>query len=172
MKRTSLFSAALIAFALTLSLGCVAALAQNNWVTPGGSNADGKVEMCLNAAGQAVPLTSGQCAGTVPVGGSFSANVYVATPNFTNGTITVTNTFQQALASNTLRRSCDIQNQGTHNMFLLFTATSSAPGSTAPAKIMAAGTTMVCNDYIGDVLQGYVWITGTAADPFQVTEYH
>lgn len=30
-------------------------LAQNNFVTPGGSEVDGKVEMCLNGSNQAVP---------------------------------------------------------------------------------------------------------------------
>lgn len=39
-----------------------AAQAQNNWVTPGGSQASGQVNMCLNSSGQAVPVSSGQCA--------------------------------------------------------------------------------------------------------------
>lgn len=34
-------------------------LAQNNFVTPGGSEVDGKVEMCLNGSSQAVPCGTG-----------------------------------------------------------------------------------------------------------------
>lgn len=33
------------------------AAAQNNWATPGGSDADGKVQMCLNSSSQAVPCS-------------------------------------------------------------------------------------------------------------------
>ena len=36
----------------------------------------------------------------------------------TNSTISVTNTFQSALAASTTRRGCWIQNQGTHTMYL------------------------------------------------------
>lgn len=38
------------------------AMAQSAWYTPGGSGANGSVNMCLNSAGQAVPESSGECA--------------------------------------------------------------------------------------------------------------
>lgn len=98
-------------------------------------------------------------------------NLYVGAPTFSGGNIATTNTFQSLLAANTSRRSCDAQNQGTHNMFFQITATNSAPLTTTSAKVIAPATTVVCNDYIGDVMQGYVWITGTAGDAFQVTQY-
>jgi len=105
-------------------------------------------------------------------GGSGSGAVYVATPTFSNGTITVTNTWQSLLTADALRRSCNMQNQGTHTMFFQVTAANTAPTGTAAAVQVAAGQTVVCNDYIGDVMQGYVWITGTIADPYQVTSFH
>jgi hypothetical protein len=105
-------------------------------------------------------------------GGSGSGTVYVATPTFSNSTITTTNTWQSLLTADALRRSCNMQNQGTHTMFFQVTAANTAPTGTAAAVQVAAGQTVVCNDYIGDVMQGYVWITGTAADPYQVTSFH
>jgi hypothetical protein len=105
-------------------------------------------------------------------GGSGSGTVYVATPTFSNSTITTTNTWQSLLTADALRRSCNMQNQGTHTMFFQVTAANTAPTGTAAAVQIAAGQTVVCNDYIGDVMQGYVWITGTAADPYQVTSFH
>lgn len=45
--------------------------AQSVFTTPGGSNADGKVQMCLNSSSQAVPVSSGQCSN--PVVGSQSS---------------------------------------------------------------------------------------------------
>ena len=105
-------------------------------------------------------------------GGAASGTLYVTTPTFSNGTITTTNTWQSLLTTDALRRSCQAQNQGTHTMFFQVTSANTAPTGTAAAVQIAAGQTVVCNDYIGDVMQGYVWITGTAADPYQVTSFH
>jgi len=105
-------------------------------------------------------------------GSGGSGTLYVTTPTFSNGTITTTNTWQSLLTTDALRRSCQAQNQGTHTMFFQVTSANTAPTGTAAAVQVAAGQTVVCNDYIGDVMQGYVWITGTAADPYQVTSFH
>lgn len=43
-------------------LAATPASAQNNFSTPGGANAVGTVQMCLNSAGEAVAISSGQCA--------------------------------------------------------------------------------------------------------------
>lgn len=59
MKR---IACALIVAAFALFAAPLGARAQNVWPTPGGSNADGKVAMCLNSSGQAVPVSSGTCA--------------------------------------------------------------------------------------------------------------
>ncbi|MDI1265601.1 MAG: hypothetical protein PS018_20330 [bacterium] len=56
----------LVCAAIVLSGGN--ASAQNSWPTPGGSIADGKVTMCLNASGQAVAC------GTVPAGADAVSN--------------------------------------------------------------------------------------------------
>lgn len=64
MRKTLIAFAALVALALP-------ARAQTNWPTPGGSQANGDVPMCLNSSGQAVPQwsTAGvwQCSGTPPI---------------------------------------------------------------------------------------------------------
>jgi hypothetical protein len=44
-----------------------AAVAQNNWVTPGNSTAGGSVQMCLNSAQQAVPCNPGSSGGPAVV---------------------------------------------------------------------------------------------------------
>lgn len=67
-KLVGHLAAALIAIALSAS----AALAQNFFPTPGGSNVNGAVQMCLNASSQAVP-----CAGapiTASSGNQANAN--------------------------------------------------------------------------------------------------
>jgi hypothetical protein len=51
----------LFASLLLIGLSTVAD-AQTAFTTPGGSVANGNVEMCLNASGQAVPTSSGTCA--------------------------------------------------------------------------------------------------------------
>jgi hypothetical protein len=48
------------------------ACAQNNFVTPGGSNADGRVDMCLNGSSQAVPCS---VTNPLPVNASVSASI-------------------------------------------------------------------------------------------------
>lgn len=76
-------SAALIA----ALLGLTPALAQNNWPTPGGSQADGAVEMILNGSNQAVPVSASN---PVPVSGSFSASLSGFAPTSQGTPISVT----------------------------------------------------------------------------------
>lgn len=72
MRSTIVAAGALLAALLSIA----PASAQNNWPTPGGSTADGKLEMCLNSSGQAVPWFNSagtwQCSGSVPITGSLS----------------------------------------------------------------------------------------------------
>lgn len=64
--------------ALAWLFGSIPALAQNNWVTPGGSTAAGAVEMCLNGSSQAVPCSAGT---PLQVTGTFSASIGGFAPN-------------------------------------------------------------------------------------------
>lgn len=83
----------------------------------------------------------------------------------TNGTITVTNTFQSIITQNTNRRGCTIQNTGTHTMFVFFGAIGSA---TTSNSIQINGGQIVNCQVGGIILQDAVSITGTAGDPFVV----
>ena len=78
----------------------------------------------------------------------------------TNSTISVTNTFQAALAASTTRRGCWIQNQGTHTMYL-YASEANAP-TTANSSQVSPGQLYICNGV------GAVQITGTAGDAYQV----
>jgi hypothetical protein len=78
-------------FALAWTLDSLPALAQNSWVTPGGSQANGTVMMCLNASNQPVPATAaGTCLGSSSGGGAvtnagtFAVQNNAATPAGTN----------------------------------------------------------------------------------------
>jgi hypothetical protein len=82
-----------------------------------------------------------------------------------NSTISVTNTFQTALAANPARHACAIQNQGTHVMYIYLGAAASA--TTAASLQVAAGQTFYCNN--GTVVAPeLVNITGTAGDAYVV----
>jgi len=77
LMRLAVFAGPLIA--------AMPAFAQNSWETPGGSRVDGKIDMCLNAQGKAVPVDqSGAC----PSGGGSSSTPF--TPNGNFGTLTAT----------------------------------------------------------------------------------
>lgn len=62
----------------------------NNFPTPGGGTADGKVLMCVNSSGQAVPC--GNSTTPVQIGGTFSATLSGFTPGGTFATITASAT--------------------------------------------------------------------------------
>jgi hypothetical protein len=63
-KADMTFRKLLLAAILAWLMSPAPATAQNNWPTPGGSGANGFVEMCLNSSGQAVPVSSGTCSGS------------------------------------------------------------------------------------------------------------
>lgn len=84
----------------------------------------------------------------------------------TKVTISVTNTYQQALASNSSRASCTIQNEGTHTMFVFFGA--AAPADTTTSFQLTQGQAINCT-VGGIVLIDAVQITGTAGDIAVVT---
>lgn len=83
----------------------------------------------------------------------------------TNSTITVTNTFQNVDALNTIRQGCTIQNQGTHTMYVFFGPIASA--TTAGSIQVGSGSAIYCNlTGNGKVLQDEINITGTSGDAF------
>ena len=85
-----------------------------------------------------------------------------------NSTISVTNTFQAALAVQTGgRHGCLIQNTGTHTQYVYFGAIASA--TTSNAFQLSPGQTIACASVYGVVAQDAVNITGTAGDGYVVT---
>ena len=89
----------------------------------------------------------------------------------TNGTITVTNTFQLALApANGGRLGCTVQNQGTHTMYVFPGA---GTASEAKSLQLTAGAQMTCglagsSQNINAIMQDELQITGTSGDAFMV----
>jgi hypothetical protein len=94
------------------------------------------------------------------------AQLHGATTTTVNSTISVTNAFQAALAANTGRAACVLQNTGTHTMYVYFGVLASA--TTSNGFQIAPGQTISCN-VPGVVLQDAVNITGTAGDGYIVT---
>lgn len=76
-------------------------------------------------------------------------------------TISVTNTFQTALAGSGSRSGCLIQNNGTHTMYVFFGSTT--PGDTSTSFQLGAGQSISCLAS-GVVLTDPILITGTAND--------
>lgn len=89
-----------------------------------------------------------------------------ATTTTSNSTISVTNTFQPALAASATRKSCTIQNTGTHVEYFYFGAIGSA--TTSNGLQVNAGQTISCATINGLVLVDAVNITGTAGDGYVV----
>jgi hypothetical protein len=109
---------------------------------------------------------------TLMFGVLFNYHVYATTPTVAltttaNSTISVTNTFQQVLAQNTLRASCLIQNTGSHVEYVFFGAIANA--TTSNAYVIQAGQTISCSVNSGIVLGDQVSITGTSGDGYIVT---
>lgn len=77
-----------------------------------------------------------------------------------NSTISITNTFQSALAASSTRKGCWIQNQGTHVMYIYASETNSP--TLANSTQFSPGQQYICNGV------GAVQITGTAGDAYQV----
>lgn len=89
-----------------------------------------------------------------------------ATTTTTNSTISVTNTFQAALASSSTRKGCLLQNTGAHVQYIYFGTIGSA--TTSNAFQINPGQTISCT--AGTiVLTDAVDITGTSGDGYIVT---
>lgn len=83
-----------------------------------------------------------------------------------NSTISVTNTFQQALAAATSRQACLLQNTGTHTQYVYFGTIGSA--TTGNAFQLSAGQSISCATVNGLVLVDAVNITGTSGDGYVI----
>jgi hypothetical protein len=83
-----------------------------------------------------------------------------------SGTITTTNTFQSIWPVQS-RAFCEIQNNGTHVMYVFFGPIVSA--TLATAKQVAAAASISCNSGLA-VLYDQVSITGTSGDVFYANE--
>lgn len=120
--------------------------ADNNFPTPGNATAPGAVQMCLNASGQAVPVSNGVC-------GS-GAQAQVTDAATTNGSVKITTglTYQTMLAAlgspPAIRRSLTIQNNqasGTDVCYLIIGASAATviPGTTTTSSnVTVAGQTI------------------------------
>lgn len=159
MRRTiAALAATLLAFLLSLS----PVAAQSNWPTPGGANVDGKVEMCLNSSSQAVPCSA---SGAIP--NAVTATQQTGATTQAKVTISVTNTYQQALASSATRKGCTIQYiavVGTKG-YVFF---GSAPADTTTSFQLTNGQAISCNA-AGVTLTDAVQVTATGTDIFVVS---
>ena len=99
---------------------------------------------------------------------NYMGNVGVrgATTITANSAISVTNTFQPALAADTARLACLLQNTGTHVEYVYFGTLANA--TTSNAFQISAGQMISCNAP-GVVLQDAVNVTGTSGDSYVVT---
>lgn len=105
----------------------------------------------------------------VPPYGSFSTEK--------TGTIATTGTYQSVLAAsqNGGRKSCTIQNTGTHNMLVFFGGTKPSNSAgvgfllTPPSGTAQAGGAISCGLVGGGVAVDQVWIEGTMGETFEYT---
>lgn len=87
-------------------------------------------------------------------------------PNNVSSTITTTSTFQQifAVANQSARTACMIQNNGTHTMYVFPGPTTLA--TTGTSVQLAAGAAFYCTNQSGATLQDNIALTGTSGDGF------
>lgn len=83
-----------------------------------------------------------------------------------NSTIASTNVFQSALAASTTRKSCLLQNTGTHTEYIYFGTLGSA--TTGNSFQLSAGQSISCATVNGLVLTDAVNISGTSGDGYVV----
>lgn len=98
-------------------------------------------------------------------GGSVTVAPIGKTTTTVNSTISITNTFQAALAASATRAGCTLQNTGTHVQYIYFGTIGSA--TTSNAFQISAGQTISCTVGLV-VLTDAVNITGTAGDGYIV----
>jgi hypothetical protein len=134
------------------------ACAQNYWPTPGGSNAQGQVDMCLNSSGQAVPVSSGNCVNYPGTAASPTAATLTPSAAPTAGLSTVSSTALEG--SHTIA-------SGAHNLYsfqisadstlsaaawwvLITDATTAPSGAVTPKKCyaMPSGTVSFSGAYL------------------------
>lgn len=97
--------------------------------------------------------------------GIVATTPFQATTAITSGSITSTNTFQSALASNASRRGCLLQNLGSNTMFVYVGALTSA---TTPQSLQLS-TKQTFNCAAGGiVVTDQIAVTGTSGDGFVV----
>lgn len=106
-----------------------------------------------------LPVTVGGASGVVPV------EPHGVTTTVANSTISVTNTFQAALAASATRLGATLQNQGTHVMYVYFGTIGDA--TTAKSLQLQAGQTISAASGVV-VLTDAINITGIAGDPYVV----
>jgi hypothetical protein len=87
-------------------------------------------------------------------------------PNSLNlsSTIAVTGTFQSIRGADNFRQGCEIQNNGSHTMYVYFGVCANA--TTAASANLTAGQPIGCSTAAGYVLKDQVCITGTAGDTY------
>lgn len=92
--------------------------------------------------------------------------VVAATTTQAKLTVSVTNTYQQALASSATRKGCLIQNNGSNTGFVFFGA---APADTTTSFKLAPGQPISCSVGGLAVATDAVQITGTSGDVFVIS---
>lgn len=122
-----------------------------------GQTVPGYLDMCLNSAGQAIPLGP-NCSSATPVTPS---NPGAAGSTTANSTIAVTNTYQLVLAANANRKGCFFQNQGTHNMSVALNAAGTSAVTIAPNQPFYCGGS-------GIVIGDPIYVTGTMGDAYVI----
>lgn len=95
-----------------------------------------------------------------PPGGITVTAPYGKTSTVTKVTISVTNTYQTALAANSLRLGCLIQNTGASTMYVYIGAV--APADNTTSFNLAAGDAISCATMTGGVITDAILITGTS----------
>ena len=126
-----------------------------------------KREICLGFLGGflALLLTSPLAAQPFtmpPPGGIVVTAPYGKSTTQAKVTIAVTNTFQVALAANTLRLGCAIQNTGANTAFVFFG--SATPADTTTSFRLAQNQSLNCAIGGGAVATDQILVTGTAND--------
>ena len=144
------------------------AFGQASFPTPNGQQVPGTMMLVPCGA-----IVNGQTAGCAPgavnplqvvvTNATSPTGVIEAASNPTNGTISVTNTFQLLLAQNSTRRACAFQNQGAHLMYFSIQSTPTEAGSWQ----VLPGNTWKCPVGVNGVTRtDAINVTGTAGDAY------
>ena len=152
MKTNRTLAALALAFVVLLTGG--SAFAQNNYVTPGGSQVDGKVIMCWNGT-NAVPC--GNSTTPLNISGSFSATLGGFSPNGTYTSLTATASSSVSTSLSGLGTTVRLTNLGSGTVSCTF-STGSATGvvnntqigpSSSVSRVIGTFTSVACIDQTG-----------------------